>query len=602
MTFIDPNFAACLIAGLGLLCYNLITDPNQTIVYNALNFFETTSITSAKFERLINGPSPCSNFKNVKLIYTLPAEEVAYAMHKLSVLGCFDDEEPFSKATEAALEAKDEETLITLFNRAVVQKHRDSIMAPFFFRCASSNFYRCVIFILNHNPLVDYEGKNIVHLAALLDDPVLIEAAPQDYCYLHLRDKEGNFPTKYVKSYEMFTKIMERSYFEFERLPYPREHQANIEYLRKSYQIGFSVSKSHRIELLFTDQSLFQVNTRLKLEVSRDKILKHSYKKLHTLLGIWYTPSFYGSSYVTFKNEPAVDIDGVTNDWLSSLIEVFFKSNPNGDASKFTAPLFQPVDGNPNIYQPTGSYAPSVYKFAGSIVAAALSRGITTLVEIVPSLYRVLLGIEPFRLDDLKIQDPTVYKNLISLRDSFINNVPVIGFNFATLAEVDNYIINYAASRLYTNHSEFLDAFAEGFSSKLPHKLSKYLDLADLKSVLRGRVTISTQDFKDNIIFHSSITTPLRIDDIFFEMIDKLSQKERFKLVRFVTGRHGLPYGGLSDLSEKINVYFNKLPLGHLPQSNTCFSDLYLPKFTTGEELKGLVFKAMDYCNTFDEK
>jgi hypothetical protein len=593
MILSDPNIAACLMAGLGLSCYYMANSPYQSPIEGVLSFFEPSTITRADFDRYIEGPNPCANFRNIKLVYTLPAEEVAPAMRELSLLGCFDNKKSISKAAETALEAKHEDSLIILFDRAVIRSHYEPIGPWFFYSCAFSKLYQCVIFILNNFPLANYEGKNIVHLAAIFDDPTLLDIAPQDNLYLDLRDRKGNVPTKYVKSPEMFSHILRRNEFESSRLPNPNEHEANIEYLRKSFEIGFSVPIASRINLLFTDNNLMSSFFKLNLEVARNKIFKHSYKQLHGTIGTWYTSNFYGRIFIKFKGEAVDDYGGSRNDWLSSLLETFFKANPDGNAADFTAPLFYPVEENQNIYQPTGLYDTSVYKFAGSIVALALSKGIPTRVEFIPALYRVMLGIEPYRFEDLEIQSPSEYNRLKSLRKSFLNKDPIPDLELNSLQEVDYHIRICAAKLLCGNHLESLDAFAQGFRSKLPHKLSKYLDLVDLKAVLRGQETVSTEEFREKVSLRYNISYSPRISQTFFQVFDQLSQDERFKLIRFITGRNGLPYGGFTNLHSEISVFFDRVPVGQLPTSKPRFSSLYLPEFTTLEELKALLLNAI---------
>lgn len=561
------------------------------------NYFDPKRISEDIFESLMVKPDPCYAVSSINLIYTLPADKITLAINRLAVSGCFYKEKPFLKAVEAAIEAKHEKSLV-LSLIPVALKYHHSVLPLVFYKCASTKFYLCTFELLYHCPLMEYNGRNIIHLAALLDDLILIDTAPLNSLYLHLRDNEGNFPTNYVKSVEMYNEILKRSEIEASITPYPKEHKANLDYLKKSKELGFQTTIKTRFDAMLINPNWIPSNILLNLEVPRETIFKYSYKMIHSYQCIWYNPYIFARFFISFVNEEGVDKDGVTNDWLSALVEIFFKKNPLGDAKSFTAPLFQPVSDDSNIYQPTGLYDPSVYKFAGSIVALALSKGITTRVEFIPSLCRQILEIEPYRVEDLQVQNPIVYKNLNSLRDLFKRNVPLIDHDFKSIDEVERYIESYSADLLYNSHKKFLKAFAEGFRSKIPRKISKYLGLTDLKNVLRGTVIITTEDFKNNLEFR---TESPKKKEIFLRVIDQLSLEERFKLIRFITGIHGLPFGGLSELPQKILVFFNWMPFGKLPMSSTCFSSLFLPTFYNEEELKASLLKAIDYCITLEE-
>ena len=430
-----------------------------------------------------------------------------------------------------------------------------------------------------------------------MDDKEILELASKSTIYLHLRDEAGEVPSKYIQSQYFYNSFLKRNNFEVGRLPYPKEHQAHLDYLHESVELGFTSTINQRIAKMFIDSNPFKFDAELSLKIPRESIFKYSYAQLHHSLFSWYTPSFYGRFFISFENEAAIDMSGVTLDWLSSLIEIFFKANPEGDADSFTAPLFQPVSDDSNLYQPTGLYSDSVYKFAGSIVALALMHGISTRVEFIPSFYRVVLEIEPYRFDDLNSQSPTVFKNLNSLKEAFNNHKPLDYYDFKTIAEVEKYIENYSADLLYRNHKPFLKAFATGFRSKIPRKISKYLDLIDLKNILKGPIAVTTEDFKRNLVLN---TADSLTKQIFFQVIDELSQQDRFELIKFVTGRHGLPFGGLAELPQRIKVIFDMQPKDHLPTASTCTSTLHLAKFNSASELKSTLLKAFEYCGTLE--
>lgn len=581
-----------------ILLSSFIYNHGRKTVQKVIDYLDPKMITSEDFQWIITRPNPCDHLRNVKLLFTLPRSEINPALEKLAEFGCFDSEVPFLNIIDAAIAANNENSL--LFSLISLGHNRHpQLMSTVMYKCAKKKFYNCVETILIFDPLMEYEGKNVVHIATFFDDEDILDLAPKGISYLHRRDNTDSVPSKYIRSMEMLTRIIKRFEVEIERSPYPKELAAHSVYLTKTMELGFATTLRQRIEKMFINVSIFKADNRLQLEIPRNSIFKFSYEQLHYSWFSWYTPGYYGKSLIKFIGEQGVDMSGVTNDWISSLVEIFFKANPDGDAASFTAPLFRSVSEDSSIYEPTALYPASVYKFAGSVVALALKHKISTRIEFVPSLYRMILGVEPYRLDDLKVQSPDIYKNLNSLHKLFNRDGRIEGFDFKNIKDVDNYIELYSKDLLYKKHKYLLQAFAEGFRSKIPRKISKYLDLMDLKDILRGSVAITRADFEKSIQF-LGFTSNGVLESSFFQTLDQLSQAERFKFIKFVTGRHGLPFGGLTELPQKIRVQFRTLPKGHLPTASTCSSVLVLPVFDSVAELKLALIKAIENCDTID--
>ena len=91
--------------------------------------------------------------------------------------------------------------------------------------------------MMKDDPMITYNGKNILHLASIFsDDHMLEHVAPRNVPYLHLREKKSsNVPTKFVnlRSYKMIGLFESRAELEYWRTPYPKELQTHIEYMRE---------------------------------------------------------------------------------------------------------------------------------------------------------------------------------------------------------------------------------------------------------------------------------------------------------------------------------------------------------------------------------
>ena len=532
---------------------------------------------------------PCQYFNDrPNLIFTLPPNRINLAFERLNELRCFFNEDFLLKFVDAAIK-NEREDLLTAF---LLPKAQKATIGTIFYKCASNRFYSCVSQIMQMNPLTLYEGKNILHLAAILRDRILLELAPTNVLYLHMKDKiGGNVPTKYVNNKYLTEDFVIRAKMESWSTPYPKELQANIDYMKKSNDVNF-ISSAERISGMFVDSSWFQLKMPMIMTVPRDNILEYSFQELNSMGVIWYSPSHYSQFSIKFVDEMGYDYSGVTIDWISSLIKIFFTADPNQPDIQ---QLFQPFEDS-HYYVPTEFYSESHYKFAGSIVALALKFGITTRVEFIPSIYRLILGIEPVRTDDLQLVQPDVYKNLMLLKEYFADEETIEDLDFNSMDQVDAYIHSHASFILYDRQKIYLKAFADGFRSKIPRQISKYLDLNDLRDIIRGPLSVSMSELRANLRYSEESFQK----NLLLSVLDDFSDENRFKFIRFVTGRHGLPYGGLSELDKRITVYFNALPYGHLPTASTCFSNLHLPPVYSASELHRILSMAINNCDTLD--
>lgn len=549
----------------------------------------------------LNSENPCESFFN-DFRYIFITDDWFYNLQVIRKAKCFEDENYFMNAIDFAFRADSEISLLEFFIPLAVELGYKKALSKIFGLCVFGSKYFCIQKLLKIDPLLSCHGNNILHYAALLDDEDLFGFIPENIPLLHIRNQieNGKVPSKFVSSPKMIELFELRLTKEIEFSPFPKEISAHIAHLKKYSNSELSLKCLQSIVILLFERTERPENPEgeLRIKVNRDKIFKCTFDNVSKLVN-WYSINNYYKYFIRFTDEEAIDQGGVTIEWFSLLLESFLKSNPDRTVEEFTLPLFQPIDEYSHLYVPTNYYPPEVYKFAGSIVAAALENQIPTGVEFIPSFYRILLGIEPFRLDDLDIQDPEMSKRLKLLLMNSEEAEKARKLLDLTLNQVPEYVLSRSMDTLYYRYKESLEAFAVGFRSRLKTGLvlHEYLDLYELHLILRGRQDFNFQEFKNSFNFVNPISARHIYE--FWAVLSTLTQEQCFKLVKFITGRRHLPFGGMSS---KMNVYFRAFDQDKLPCASTCTNTLYMPRFDLADQIKRPLIFAIENCDTLSKE
>lgn len=329
-------------------------------------------------------------------------------------------------------------------------------------------------------------------------------------------------------------------------------------------------------------------------QVSRHEILGSSFLfyEENFKSSSWYDSTVYPAVKITFKDECGFDVGGLTNEWISLLIESFFKPNPHGSADLFTLPLFHIVDEKSGVYAPNKAYPPEVYKFAGSILALAFNLKIGIKVEFIESIYRAIWRIEPVRIFTIKTDFPKISKYLYKVK--FLN-ISKLGLDLYTGQTTEQYIKDYSHYLLYNKYKEEIDALADGFQVERNEKIRENISIPEFKQVLKGKVSFTADEFMRVATFEDGSD---HLKSIFKEFLMEINDNQRVLLIQFMTGRNSLPFDGLQGIEPQLTVCFEHFDSDFLPGASTCSSMLFLPAFETKEELKDkLLFAFKSGCN-----
>lgn len=586
----ESNYLAEALLFLFCLIF-IVLEKSKFIKIYELKYDQKMKILNApnEVQWLLDQPDPCEKLDLINLDFVLLSPQNLKLLGKLKK--CFKNEENFMKALDSVFTVKAEDLLINYF--IPMARHNFPHLIPrIFYECAFNSNYRCIKSLIKSDSFINYKGQNILHLAAKLDDLhlakfVTLKTEP----FLHLRDIYNQIPAVYIQSKELLTFFIERCSLESNNSPFKLEIKAAIEHAR--LRLSENQDQSHLMRL-FGSPSYDNFINQIYVEVKRNSILNDSYETINRITS-WYNPNVQFKFYIRFNGEYGIDRNGLTLEWLSLLLDSFFiPSEINNNL-----PLFEPVSDDSNLYAPTNYHQPAVYKFAGSIIAEAIKRRLAIKVEFIPSLYRKIYKIEPFRIDDMEIQCPQVYKNILLL----LEQTEEAEFARKSLdlspSKAPKFIKKYVANNLYGKYRISLNAFVTGIHARLPIDLTSHYNPNELKLFMKGEENqISFKDLKNIIRF--STENPEKQGEL-LRVLESFSSDQLMKFFKFATGRNSVPYGGLSCLPSPINVQFIRFnSIKALPIASTCSSTITIPNSLTEKQLEHALIYSIENCDTFE--
>ena len=141
-------------------------------------------------------------------------------------------------------------------------------------------------------------------------------------------------------------------------------------------------------------------------------------------------------------------------------------------------------------------------------------------------------------------------------------------------------------------NKEQIDAIRQGLVSVIPADLLSLVTWQELELKVCGNPDISVEALKKSARYESSLSESSKTVKIMWEALEKFSNDDRSRFLRFITGRRRLPCTIFIDLSDSTS---SKLPL-----SATCSNTLYLPKYKSVEEAVDRLRYAAYNCIAID--
>ncbi|KAJ0408492.1 hypothetical protein P43SY_006422 [Pythium insidiosum] len=311
---------------------------------------------------------------------------------------------------------------------------------------------------------------------------------------------------------------------------------------------------------------------------------------------------------VDFMAEPGQDGGGILREWLQLVCHELFAESLGlfVQTSTSAEPRYWI---NRNAARTCRSHL-EMFNFAGRLVGKALLDGFVLTARLALPLLKHLLGV-PLSLRDLQSVDEQLYASVSFVLEH--EDVEELALTFAiaghelepsgatlavTAANRHRYVDRLMQFYLFESVDTELRSMLDGLRSVLPDTMLHVFDPLELDLVLSGRDDIDVADWRQ----HCSVRlvgrdelNEQRVVSWFWETMSTWPQRDRRRLLQYVTGSSGVPvegFAGLTGADGLLQPFTLQLiePLCGastvLPYACTCMNRLDLPMYETKDELQ----------------
>eukprot|EP01051_Picozoa_sp_SAG22_P008458 SAG22_NODE_644_length_8212_cov_2.904474_3_plen_293_part_00 len=163
--------------------------------------------------------------------------------------------------------------------------------------------------------------------------------------------------------------------------------------------------------------------------------------------------------------------------------------------------------------------------------------------------------------------------------------------------------VELLAQHLMTHSVERqIGAFCAGLGEHIPLSwLGEWFsNPSDLSHLISGPDTVSTADWRAHTRYSGQLTASSDQVKWYWEHIERIDDAERLKILRFVTGKGGVPAGGFKAFEPWCAISSSPSDATHLPVAHTCSHELEMPAYPTKEVMLEKLSTAVENTVRFD--
>ena len=301
----------------------------------------------------------------------------------------------------------------------------------------------------------------------------------------------------------------------------------------------------------------------------------------------------------------------ICKELLSPYLDLFIKTpNSKNEYGMMIEKYIVNPDSNYIIHQ-------KAYEFLGKLMICALSSGETLNLNIHPIFWKKLLSYEITFNDyeNIDINDFKLIENLENLLNSNDNN-EIMRYNLkfvvknlngrdielipngnkidVNINNVKEYIELFKSQKIneFNNQIEYIK---RGFYSVIPCDIMQILYWNELEELVCGKNIFDINDFRNHTSYRNGYNGDEQVIKWFWEWIETTTEENRFKYLKYVSGRSRLPTPSF-DYGYKHTICKKYIDLGikeenNYPYSHTCYFTLDLPNYNSKE----ILFEKMNY-------
>ncbi|CAI5445330.1 unnamed protein product [Caenorhabditis angaria] len=312
--------------------------------------------------------------------------------------------------------------------------------------------------------------------------------------------------------------------------------------------------------------------------------------------------------HISFDDEIALDYGGPSREFFILLSRQLFHPR-NG--------FFEYYGNDYYLNLSKGTHQSRQWlELCGRVLALAVIHKCLVDVFFTKTFYKNLLD-KKVCLEDFDTVDPEFYN---SMKWMLENDVEHLDMRFVYSDVQGNKVVDIDllpdGSNLLvtnTNKNEFIDLLCQKQSTKgieqsmkivcrnfhqiLDSELVQILNPDELRMVLSGSMELDLIDWRVNSIYKGGYFDGHVIIEWFWDIVEKMTNFDRFNLLLFVTGSSSVPFEGFSAL--RGNNAPNKFCIEKwgeetaLPRAHTCFNRLQLPSYPTKQIMKTKIMQAI---------
>ena len=362
-----------------------------------------------------------------------------------------------------------------------------------------------------------------------------------------------------------------------------------------------------RIRELLNENNEINLNLCLTISIRRENLLEDTLRELSKP-----NINFRSPLKIEFIGEEGIDQGGLKKEFFMLLIKQIFNEKNK---------LFTYYSKSRLFWFNFNSKEEVIkYELIGKILGLSIYNGILLDIKFHLALYKKLIKVEP-NLEDIKEIDGELYNNFNYLLKTNDDNLESeIDSNFTTIIEKEgekiviplkengeNIMINNENKKEYIDLyidwffnksiNNFYLNFEKGFYKVFDEDLSKILTPEELELIICGSSNLDFHELQKVCIYKDGYNKDSLTIKYFWEIVFDFDEKEKKKLLSFITGCDRAPINGLGNLVitiTKIGTDINKLPSAH-----TCFNDLLLPDYKDKNLLRNFLNIAINYSEGF---
>ncbi|CCH40610.1 Ubiquitin-protein ligase E3A [Wickerhamomyces ciferrii] len=365
--------------------------------------------------------------------------------------------------------------------------------------------------------------------------------------------------------------------------------------------------------------SLFTTRSRQWANIRRGHMLEDAYESFNTL-----GEAFKGPLKINFTNEhgqveQGIDGGGLTKEFLTSTVKEGFKDLFVENDSHELYP--NPQIGLKYQYRVESEEqlkSLNYLNFLGRIIGKCLYERVLVDINFSPFFLTKFNTGYKNSFDDLRSLDKDIYSNLVKLLnmndeelesmnltftiDEQINNknvsidlIPngsITQVNSSNKLKFIHEVSNFKLNKLINIQS---NSFLNGLFGMISKEWLAMFNPYEVQMLISGEKDVDINDLKENVHYGNCEPTDLTVK-YFWEVVEEMSNTDRFQLVKFVTSVPRAPLLGFKALNPRLGIFLDK-SLGHrdaLPSSATCTNMLRLPDYKDKKTLREKLIYAIN--------